>query len=62
LFFGYYSAILVLDKGELFGVILVPVDIIMVFFIFGRLFMDKTCRRRYINGADVNVGDSALGH
>jgi ribose/xylose/arabinose/galactoside ABC-type transport system permease subunit len=52
--FGFDSAILVLGKGELFGVIPVPVIIMVVFFILGWLFLDKTRYGRYIYGVGGN--------
>ena len=52
--FGFDSAILVLGKGELFGVIPVPVIIMVFFFILGWLFLDKTRYGRYIYGVGGN--------
>lgn len=52
--FGFDSAILVLGKGELFGVIPVPVLIMVFFFILGWLFLDKTRYGRYIYGVGGN--------
>ena len=52
--FGFDSAILVLGKGELFGLIPVPFVIMFIIFICGWLFLDKTRYGRYIYGVGGN--------
>lgn len=52
--FGFESDILVLGKGMIFGVIPVQMVIMVVIFILGWLFLDKTRFGRYIYGVGGN--------
>ncbi|MBT3320499.1 MAG: ABC transporter permease [Clostridia bacterium] len=52
--FGFDSAILVLGKGMVFDVIPVPMIIMIVIFILGWLFLDKTRFGRHIYGVGGN--------
>ena len=52
--FGFDSAILVIGKGELFDIIPIPVIIMVVVFVLGWLFLEKTKYGRYIYGVGGN--------
>lgn len=52
--YGFGKEITVLGKGELFGVIPVPVIIMVIVFILGYLFLEKTKYGRYIYGVGGN--------
>lgn len=58
--FGFSSDITIIGKAELFGFIPVPVIIMIIVFILGFLFLDKTRYGRYIYGVGGNEEASRL--
>lgn len=58
--FGFASDITVIGKAELFGLIPVPVIIMVIVFILGYLFLEKTKYGRYIYGVGGNEEASRL--